>query len=96
MAPEQAIGYAEASSDIYSLTKIVIEMLTGRRLSALLPRASMDLPARIREVLVRLPIGLTASSIELMSTALEFNPAHRPKNARQFADRIAADLDRCA
>ena len=31
MAPEQVIGYADAGTDIYSLAKIVIEMLTGLR-----------------------------------------------------------------
>jgi serine/threonine protein kinase len=32
MAPEQVLGYADESSDIYSLAKIVLEMLTGRPL----------------------------------------------------------------
>ncbi len=50
MAPEQAIGYAEASTDIYSLAKVVIEMLTGRQLKLLLPDAALDLPGRVREL----------------------------------------------
>ena len=29
MAPEQGIGYADESSDIYSLAKVLIEMLSG-------------------------------------------------------------------
>jgi len=37
MAPEQAVGYADSSSDIYSLAKLAIEMLTGRQLRELLP-----------------------------------------------------------
>jgi serine/threonine protein kinase len=40
MAPEQGIGYAGSSGDIYSLAKLVVEMLAGRRLSHLLPAAS--------------------------------------------------------
>jgi tRNA A-37 threonylcarbamoyl transferase component Bud32/ligand-binding sensor domain-containing protein len=92
MAPEQAIGYADASTDIYSLAKIVIEMLTGRRLSELLPNASMDLPARVRELLDSLPLRLGTVSIELISSALEFDPARRPQDAGWFANTIAADL----
>jgi len=94
MAPEQAIGYADASSDIYSLAKILLEMLTGQRLSALLPDASMDLPARIRELLTRTPYGLSAASIDLIARALEFDPSRRPRNAVEFAPPIADDLMR--
>jgi len=93
MAPEQAIGYADPSTDIYSLAKILIEMLTGERLSTLLPDASMDLPDRVRELLHRLPLGLSSASIELIASALVFDPVHRPKDAGLFADRIASDLE---
>jgi serine/threonine protein kinase len=92
MAPEQAIGYADTSTDIYSLAKITIEMLTGQRLSFLLPDASMDLPERVRELLAFLPVRLSSATIETLSTALEFDPARRPKDAAQFAASIAADL----
>lgn len=94
MAPEQAIGYADSSTDIYSLAKILIEMLSGKRLSTLLPNASMDLPERVRELLDALSVGLSPSSIALISSALEFDPARRPKNAGEFAEQIAQDLDR--
>lgn len=94
MAPEQAIGYADATSDIYSLAKIVIEMLTGQRLSALLPNASIDLPERVAELLSETPSGLSAFSIELIAQALEYHPRRRPSDAREFANRIAGDLER--
>jgi tRNA A-37 threonylcarbamoyl transferase component Bud32 len=93
MAPEQAIGFANSSTDIYSLAKIVMEMLTGERLSALLPDASMDLPARVREFLGGLPVRLNTPAIELLSSALEFDPSRRPKAAGEFATRIADDLE---
>jgi hypothetical protein len=93
MAPEQAIGYADASTDIYSLAKIVIEMLAGDRLSVLLPNASMDLPDRVRELLGTMPVRLSSVSIELLSSALEFDPARRPKHAGSFALEIARDLE---
>lgn len=96
MAPEQAIGYADPSTDIYSLAKIVIEMLTGRRLSDLLPNASMDLSERVRELLAGLPIRLSSASIELLGSGLEFDPARRPKIAGIFANTIADDLERAS
>jgi serine/threonine-protein kinase len=94
MAPEQAIGYADATSDIYSLAKILLEMLTGQRLAALLPDASLDLPARIRDWLRTSELGLSENSIELLAGALEFDPARRPKDAGEFTGRIAEDLQR--
>jgi eukaryotic-like serine/threonine-protein kinase len=93
MAPEQAIGFANSSTDIYSLAKVIIELLTGQRLSTLLPDASMDLPARVREFLGGLPITLSSTTIELLSSALEFDPARRPTIAGEFANRVAQDLE---
>jgi hypothetical protein len=94
MAPEQAVGWANESSDIYSLAKVLMEMLTGKRLTELLPEASRDLPARVREFLLALPVGLSRESIELIGAALEFDPERRPQDAMAFAGKIANDLDR--
>jgi serine/threonine protein kinase len=74
MAPEQAVGYAEPSSDIYSLAKLTIEMLTGRRLSYLLPDASLDLPDRVRELLRSLDIRSRKRASTCSPAALEFDP----------------------
>lgn len=93
MAPEQAIGYANSSTDIYSLAKIVLEMMTGQRLSTLLPDASMDLPARVHELLSSLPVPLSPAAIDLLSSALEFDPSRRPKAAGEFSALIAQDLE---
>lgn len=93
MAPEQAVGYAQASSDIYSLAKIAIEMLTGKRLKDLLPDAALDLPDRARELLAGLPCGLSNETIARMAAALEFDPARRPAEAEAFAEAIARDLE---
>ena len=92
MAPEQSIGYADSSTDIYSLAKVVIEMLTGQRLSTLLPDASMDLPERVREFLAGQNLGFSSSTIDLISSALEFDPSRRPKDANAFASQVAGDL----
>ena len=93
MAPEQAIGYAQPSSDIYSLAKLLIEMVTGQRLAILLPNASMDLPARVRELLGSLPILFSETSVRLISGALEFDPSRRPGNVAEFAAAITKDLE---
>ncbi|MGA2252091.1 protein kinase domain-containing protein [Terracidiphilus sp.] len=93
MAPEQAIGFAHPATDIYSLAKVLIEMITGTRLAALLPDASMDLPERMRELIPSLPVRLSAESTQLFSSAFEFDPVRRPANVGEFADRIAGDLE---
>ena len=93
MAPEQAIGYAEPSSDIYSLAKVVIEMLTGRQLKDLLPDAAMDLPGRVRELARNLEVNLSEDSAVMLAAALEFDPARRPSVAGLFAAPIIADLE---
>lgn len=92
MAPEQAVGFATPASDIYSLAKVTLEMLTGRRLSALLPHASMDLPDRVRELAQGLPVPFSAESVDLLGAALEFDPARRPQTAARFAGPIVRDL----
>jgi len=92
MAPEQAIGYAQASSDIYSLAKLLIEMLTGRQLKDLLPNAAMDLPDRVRKLAEHLDLNFSRQSIEALATALEFDPARRPAAASSFAKPLVRDL----
>ena len=92
MAPEQAIGFAIAASDIYSLAKILVEMLTGQRLSTLLPNASLDLPERVRELARGLPMRLSEESVDLLGAALEFDPLRRPQDAQLFAESIVRDL----
>jgi tRNA A-37 threonylcarbamoyl transferase component Bud32 len=93
MAPEQAIGYAEPSSDIYSLAKVVIEMLTRRQLKELLPDAAMDLPQRVKELLRVQTGGLSEESAGMLASALEFDPSRRPSNAGMFAEPIVRDLE---
>jgi serine/threonine-protein kinase len=92
MAPEQAICYADSSSDIYSLAKVAIEMLAGCRLSYLLPDASLDLPNCVRELLKGLDIKLSQDAIEMLATALEFDPARRPHAAGPFLAPLLKDL----
>ena len=67
MAPEQAVGYAEPSSDVYSLAKLLLEMLTGRQLKDLLPDAALDLPERVRVLGGKLAGRLLDASIEMLA-----------------------------
>jgi ligand-binding sensor domain-containing protein/tRNA A-37 threonylcarbamoyl transferase component Bud32 len=92
MAPEQAVGFAIPASDIYSLSKILLEMLTGQRLSTLLPNAGLDLPDRVRELARGLPIRFSEQSLDLLAAALEFDPTRRPQDAQGFAEPIVRDL----
>ncbi|HXM42903.1 MAG TPA: serine/threonine-protein kinase, partial [Bryobacteraceae bacterium] len=92
MAPEQAVGYAEPSSDIYSLAKLVLEMLTGRQLKDLLPDAALDLPERVRGLARSMAVHFSDESIEMLATALEFDPARRPRAAGSFAAPLVNDL----
>jgi len=93
MAPEQAVGYAQPSSDIYSLSKLVIEMLTGRQLKDLLPDAALDLSDRLRPLLKTLEVRFSQDSIDMLAAALEFDPAKRPRAAGVFAGPLVEDLE---
>jgi tRNA A-37 threonylcarbamoyl transferase component Bud32 len=95
MAPEQSMGYASASSDIYSLAKVVIELLAGKRLHEILPSASPDLADKVRELLKgeTLDVHLSQNAIEALCSAVEFDPAKRPHAAALFADMLARELE---
>ena len=93
MAPEQALGHASAEGDIYSLGKVVIEMLTGRRITDLLPQATLDLSERTHAFLQAQPFGLSAASIRLLASSLEFDPTRRVHSVGEFAEPIVRDLE---
>ena len=94
MGPEQAIGYAQSSSDIYSLAKTAIELLTGQQLKTLLPDAALDLPVRVHDLMDGLGFGLSPESLAMLAAALEFDPSRRPSVAGEFVSPIARDLER--
>jgi serine/threonine protein kinase len=93
MAPEQAIGCASDQSDLYSLAKVIIEMITGSRLVNLLPDAGLDLSQRVRKLFSVGDFGLSPPTIEILASALEFHPAHRLHDVRLLAESIANDLE---
>jgi serine/threonine protein kinase len=87
------MGYAEPSSDIYSLAKVGIEMMTGARLSDLLPNASLDLPERASELVRGLSLGLSEETVRALSSALQYDPAKRPRAASTFVFPLVRDLE---
>ncbi len=96
MSAEGALGYALPASDIHSLAKILLEMLTGRTLDELLPQTPLQHAAQAREVLHHLSFQLPEPSIDLLAAALEFHPFSRPQDVRAFAERVACDLEASA
>jgi len=92
MAPEQVTGYADASTDIHSLAKVILEMLTGLRCADLFPEATLDLPEHVLAHFGKSPGVLSADSVNMLASALAFDPGHRPKNVTQFAAPIVRDL----
>jgi tRNA A-37 threonylcarbamoyl transferase component Bud32 len=92
MAPEQVIGFADASTDIYALAKIVLEMLTGSRWSDLFPEAALDLPEQIRQYFKNNDVILQAESIDHIVSAMAFDPVGRPKDVLEFVRPIVRDM----
>jgi tRNA A-37 threonylcarbamoyl transferase component Bud32 len=93
MAPEQVIGYADATTDIYSLAKVVMEMMSGSAWANLLPQATLDLPKQVRSYLVKYHGLLSIGSVEMIASALMFDPERRPKHVSLFVEPIIRDLD---
>jgi serine/threonine protein kinase len=92
MAPEQVTGYADASTDIHSLAKLLLELMTGKPCAELLPQATLDLPMHVREYFRAHPGRLTQESIDQIAAALAFDPSQRPKDVSEFVATIIRDL----
>jgi hypothetical protein len=86
------VGYATPASDIHSLAKIVIEMLTAERLTMLVPKATIDLPLFIPELVKTWGLPFSEASILELCAALQFDPVGRPQHALPFTERLASDL----
>jgi hypothetical protein len=92
MAPEQVTGYADASTDIHSLAKLVLELMTGLRCAELLPEATLDLPKHVGDYFSANPGALKENSVAVIASALAFDPAQRPRDVMQFAVPLVRDL----
>ncbi len=77
---------------MFSLAKVLMEMLGGVRLSQRLPNVALDLPRRVLEILEGSEFPLSQESKEMVARALEFDPSSRPRRASEFAGPIVRDL----
>jgi len=93
MAPEQVIGFADASTDIHSLAKVVMEMLTGSRWTDLLPQGTLDMAEFVHTYFTKHRHGLSVDSVVMLASALAFDPLRRPKDVIRFAAPIICDLN---
>jgi eukaryotic-like serine/threonine-protein kinase len=96
MAPERLMGQYSAASDIYSLGVIVLEMLTGRRLSAVgnLPgnaEFSQSLVKLLGEYLDESMSSEVGAQLEAVYAA---HPQDRPKDPVSWGRTVAAALER--
>jgi serine/threonine-protein kinase len=96
MAPEQLLNQpVSEKTDLYAAAVVLFEMLTGAPPFAtrdldLLSRATLGTPApRLTEAAPWVP----ASVADAVAAALEKDPAKRPANAKELADRLS-DLAR--
>ncbi len=92
MAPEHTLGYADASTDIYSLAKVLVEMLYGSKVSALVPKPLLSFPAQLSKVLRSTDPELSESAINLISSALDYSPVLRPRDIVSFSRAVAQEL----
>jgi serine/threonine protein kinase len=82
MSPEQRVDASEIDlrADVYALGVVAYELLTGR-----LPIGAFEAPSELLSTLPR-------STDRAVMSALRRDPAHRPSNARVFADLLEKAL----
>lgn len=95
MSPEQLRGEdVTAASDIYSMSLIAYELLTGRR--PFNPTSASQLlemqRAGVRVKPIHLRDDLSASAQGIILRALSFDPRARYTNAREFGNKLAHAL----
>ncbi|HME11091.1 MAG TPA: serine/threonine-protein kinase, partial [Bryobacteraceae bacterium] len=94
MAPEQRFGQPSALTDIYAMGLIAYEIVTGRKPfvaeNAVQLVALQQAGVRVKPSDLRPALPLAAERLILQS--LEYEPAKRPRDAREFGDRLHAAL----
>jgi serine/threonine-protein kinase len=96
IAPEQLLGKTDQSpaGDIYSAAIVFYEMLTGKL--PFRPESIVEMYQLQHEGVKTSPralrSGLNAEAEQILLSALEFDPAKRPQNVRQFGRDLARSL----
>jgi serine/threonine protein kinase len=94
MAPEQLDGSdASPASDVHAAGVVFHELFSGR-----VPWRTGSIPDAFDSIMQDVPRRLTAAEAppavaELVAQALEKDPARRPKNAVELADRLREAMD---
>jgi ligand-binding sensor domain-containing protein len=96
MAPERLTGHYSQASDVYSFAVMILEMLTGGRLAGLGVMVSDDafpdaLGRALRDTVV--PENL-APLVENLCRSYAAEPQRRPGDVGEWAETVAALLDR--
>ena len=87
MAPERLTGRYSPASDVFSLGVIVLEMVSGKRLSDL--NATFSDPSFLGELEKALNFGSAAC----LAPAFDPEPRHRPSDVKLWTEQVATSLD---
>ncbi|MEM9035367.1 MAG: protein kinase [Actinomycetota bacterium] len=90
MSPEQATGDAVSErSDLYSLGVVLYELLTGRLPYPLVDDPSEQLQQHVHADPDPMPSRLPRGIVNVVMSALEKDPMHRPASAERFGLALA-------
>ena len=90
MAPEQNQGRITPACDIYALGLIVFEMITGVPAIPLGLGKNGDLPGAMRSYL---GTQISGEAIDVLTSALRYDPAERPTSTGEWGLRLAGLLE---
>jgi ligand-binding sensor domain-containing protein len=95
MAPERLTGHYSAASDVFSLGVILLEMLTGKRLSDLKAMFSdRSFSDELNGVLgARLNVQTAAGAGSVLIAAFNPDPRGRPADVLEWAERVSQALE---
>jgi ligand-binding sensor domain-containing protein len=98
MAPERLTGHYSPASDVFSLAVIILEILTGKRLSALnAMHSDASFQAELENVLrARLDPDAAKHLAALLAAAYNPQPRDRPSKVETWSEAVAHALERAA
>ena len=94
MAPERLTGHYSPSSDVFSLAVIILEILTGKRLSALNAMFSdPSFQSELQSVLQQCVPDAARHLATLLTPAFNPQPRYRPPEVQNWSAQIATLLE---